>query len=197
MPHYYTKKQTSKLRLKKIRIKVKDIEYDIFSGSGVFSKDKLDLGSKILIENCLIKNNWGVLDLGCGTGVVGISIKKIYPSLKVLMIDINERAVELTKKNIELHNLKDVEVRKSNLFEKINEKFNTILVNPPQTAGKDVCFKMIEKSKKHLIEGGILQLVARHSKGGKILSEKMKDIFGNVNTIAKRSGYRVYVSEKN
>ena len=58
---------------KKIKIKVKDIQYEIYSGSGIFSKDRLDIGTKILIENCIIKDNWSVLDLGCGIGVIGIN----------------------------------------------------------------------------------------------------------------------------
>jgi 16S rRNA G1207 methylase RsmC len=55
---------------------------------------------------------------------------------------------------------------------------------------------MIEGSKSHLERNGLLQLVARHNKGGKDLSKKMNEVFGNVKETAKGSGYRIYVSEK-
>ncbi|MBU0757003.1 MAG: methyltransferase [Nanoarchaeota archaeon] len=194
--HYYSEKQDSQLNLTKIRINVSDLSFEIYSGSGIFSKDSLDNGSRLLIENCLIIKDWHVLDLGCGNGVIGVSVKKLHPTAKILMTDINERAVELTMKNIALHALDETDARKGNSFDDIPETFDTILLNPPQTAGKDVCFEMIEKSKEHLNINGLLQLVARHNKGGKTLSLKMEDVFGNVNETAKKGGFRVYVSRK-
>jgi len=197
MPHYYSKKQTSQLNLKKINIKLKKIQFELYSGSGVFSKDRLDKGSKLLIENALIEPKDYVLDLGCGIGVIGISLKLLYPNIKVKMLDINNRAIKLCRKNIKLHHLDDIAVVNSNLYEKVDEKFDTILVNPPQTAGRQVCFNIIVQAPKYLKKKGILQLVARHNKGGKVLEEKMQEIFGNSEQIAKGSGFRVYISKKN
>jgi 16S rRNA (guanine1207-N2)-methyltransferase len=74
--------------------------------------------------------------------------------------------------------------------------FDTILLNPPQTAGKKLCFELIEESKAHLKKDGLLQLVARHNKGGKDLSKKMLEVFGNVEPTAKEAGFRVYVSKR-
>jgi 16S rRNA (guanine1207-N2)-methyltransferase len=196
MEHYYSEKQKSPLQLKKIKIKIRNREFELYSSSGVFSKDALDKGTGILIENAHIEKNWHILDLGCGIGVVGISIKIIYPDTKVLMTDINERAVYISGKNIDLLDLHDIEARKSNIFDNIKESFNTILVNPPQTAGKDVCFRIIQDSYLHLEKGGTLQLVARHNKGGITLEKKMLEVFGNVSQSVKKSGYRVYVSIK-
>jgi len=97
--------------------------------------------------------------------------------------------------NVKAHKLDNVEVIVSDKFKKIEGKFDTILVNPPQTAGKQLCFEMIEKSKEFLKKTGTLQLVARHNKGGKTLSLKMQEVFGNVKDIAKKSGYRVYLTQ--
>ncbi len=168
MPHYYSKKQTSRINLKKIKVQLKNYEFELYSASGIFSKDKLDKGTKLLIENYIVEPGWNVLDFGCGIGVIGIAVK--------------------------LHNL-DIKVIKSDLYSKIIDKFNTILVNPPQTAGRDICFQIINTAKSHLIEKGLLQLVARHNKGGSVLEKRMNEVFGNVKQIAKGSGYRVYVSE--
>ena len=57
-------------------------------------------------------------------------------------------------------------------------------------------FRMIEESHQYLEAQGLLQLVARHNKGGRQLEKKMEEVFGNVKQIAKKSGYRIYVSEK-
>jgi 16S rRNA G1207 methylase RsmC len=197
MPHYYSKKQTSQLNLKKINIKLKKTQFELYSGSGVFSKNKLDKGSKLLIENAIIEPKDYVLDLGCGIGVIGISLKLLYPNIKVKMLDINNRAIKLCRKNIKLHNLEDIDVVNSNLYEKIDEKFDAILVNPPQTAGREVCFKIIEQAPNYLNKKGLFQLVARHNKGGKVLEKKMHEVFKNSEQIAKGSGFRIYVSKKN
>jgi 16S rRNA (guanine1207-N2)-methyltransferase len=196
MPHYFSEKQDSSLDVKKIMIRLKDRVFELYSSSGIFSKDELDKGTKLLIESAIVKEGFSVLDLGCGYGVVGISIKKMHPGTKILMTDINERAVMISNKNLKFHNLKGIEARKSDIFSDINESFDTILLNPPQTAGRDICFRMIEESKDHLNSDGTLQIVARHNKGGETLSKKMKEVFGNVKDIGRNAGFRVYFSQK-
>ena len=230
MPHYYEKKQKSPLNLIKFSAVLRGNNLDFYSGSGVFCKDKVDKGTILLIKSAIIEDNSKVLDLGCGYGPVGIAIAKANPSVKVLMSDINKRAVMLAKKNIELNRIKNAEAVQSDLFENlknptifgalktkgflgISEKFNvseikkisehaqkpmvfdTILLNPPQSAGKDLCIKMIEQSKEHLEKHGLFQMVARHNIGGRELEKHMAKVFGNVKEIAKKSGYRIYVSE--
>ena len=196
--HYYTEKQTSAFNPKKIAVKVSGDELEFYTAGGVFSPKKLDAGTKLLTESAVVEEGWKVLDLGCGYGVVGILLKKINQSLEVVMSDVNTRSLDLTRMNAKLHKV-DVEIIHSDSFsdaELDKKMFDTILFNPPQTAGKAVCFKMIEESKTHLVKGGLLQIVARHQKGGKHLSQKMEEVFGNVKDTAKKSGYRVYVSVK-
>ena len=134
------------------------------------------------------------MDLGCGYGPIGISLAKALPQSKVLMADINERAVRLARDNIRLNNIENASAIKSNLYDKIEGKFNTIIANPPQFAGRDICYEIIEKAKDHLEKDGLLQLVARHNKGGKQLEKKMNEVFGNAKDITKKAGYRVYAS---
>ncbi len=137
-----------------------------------------------------------MLDLGCGYGVVGITIAKIYPQTQVVMTDVNERATKLTTENAKLNNV-NTEIRTGNEYETVaNEKFDYILLNPPQKAGRDICYLLIEKSIEHLNSSGALYLVARHQRGGRMLEQKMKETFGNVKTIARESGFRVYASVK-
>ena len=195
MDHYFSEKPTSEETIFKISVNALGLSFEMLSASGLFSKDALDTASKLLIEKSKISGTKG-LDLGCGNGVVGICILKKYPATEVVFSDINERAVKICQKNLNKLKLKG-KVIKSDLFEKISGEFDFILSNPPYAAGRDVCFKLIEESFNHLKKRGTLQIVARHNKGGKILSEKMENVFESVEALAKSGGFRVYMSVKN
>ena len=195
MEHYYSEKQSSQLKIKKIRQRVNGINFEFYTSSGIFSKDRVDKGTLLLAENMQVDEEDKVLDIGCGIGVLGIAAVKLH-NANAVMSDINERAVMLAKKNLKLNKLK-AEVYQGDLYEKINEHdFDIIISNPPQTAGKEICFKLIEEAKTHLKKNGSLQIVARRNKGGESLSKKMQEVFGNVKVIAKKSGYWVYLSVK-
>ena len=195
MEHYYSENPTSEFRIKKISQNINGVKFEFFTASGVFSKDKIDMGTLVLAENMIIKKNSKVLDVGCGIGVLGIAAAKLFDA-DVVVTDINKRAIMLAKKNIELNNIR-AEIFHGNLYEKIKDKdFDAVISNPPQTAGKELCFQLIEHSKNYLKENGSLQIVARHNKGGKTLSKKMEEVFGNVKTVGRKSGYSVYLSDK-
>lgn len=193
MEHYYSERQGSPLNIKKMAQKIRNCDFEFYTSSGIFSKKKIDKGTMVLAENMIIKENSKVLDIGCGIGVLGIVAAKLL-NASVMMGDINSRAVSLAKKNSKLNRIK-AEVIQGNLYDNISEKgFDVVLSNPPQNAGKEICFKIIEDSLHHLKKGGNLQLVARHNKGGKTLGGKMMEVFGNLEVIAKKSGYWVYMS---
>ena len=194
MVHYYSENQVSEFSPVKIKAVLRGKDLEFYTAGGVFSIKKIDKGTELLINNCIILDNWEVLDLGCGYGPIGISIAKTT-NAKVIMTDINKRALRLTKMNLKLNDV-EVELKQGDLYKPLNGKmFDTILTNPPYTAGRKICFQIIEESKEHLKKKGILQLVAKHRKGGDMLSKKMKEVFGNVKVIVKGSGYRIYVSE--
>jgi 16S rRNA (guanine1207-N2)-methyltransferase len=195
--HYFTKKQTSEFKPEKIKVNVLGMELTIETSGGVFSPKQLDIGTKLLIESAIIRDGWKILDFGCGYGVVGIALKKKYPGIEITMSDVNERAVRLATMNA-TQNKVDATIMQSDIYANPTldmMRFDTILLNPPQTAGKLTCIRMISDSKSHLNKGGLLQIVARHNKGGESLSKKMEEIFGNMAETGKKSGYRVYVSE--
>lgn len=197
--HYFSAKQSCHDRPFKIHVSVKRecvIEnFDVWSAKGIFSKDHLDKASRLLIENCIVRDGWDVLDLGCGYGVVGIAVKRFFPGCNVVFSDVNERALRLVKKSLLMNKLEG-EVVKSDGFSGIDRGFDCILLNPPFAAGRDVCFGLVDGAFSHLNREGLLQVVARHKKGGAVLSDHMKEIFGNVDVVARGSGFRVYCSVK-
>ncbi|MDK2885766.1 MAG: rRNA (guanine1207-N2)-methyltransferase [Thermosipho sp. (in: thermotogales)] len=199
--HYYSEEPSSKL-------KIKEIELALFNGhiykfktpSGVYSFGKVDKATKILIETLIKENSikdGKVLDIGCGYGLIGITLKKEYPEIDLFMSDINKRAVEFAKINSKLNNIEST-LKQGNLYEVWeNEKFNHIVSNPPIVAGKEVWMNLITGAFEHLLENGTLTLVAYHNKGGKRIRDFMKQIFGNVKELTKEGGIRVYQSIKN
>jgi 16S rRNA G1207 methylase RsmC len=195
--HYFSERPTSRIVPHKFGAMLRGNMVTFHTGSGVFSIKHVDRGTEVLIESCLIEDGWRVLDLACGYGPVGIALSIAF-DISVVMTDVNERALDFTRKNIEENRLsrKDIAVVKGDVYGSVEGEFDTILVNPPQNAGKDICFSMIDGAPDHLKKGGMLQLVARHQKGGKSLSKRMEEVFGNVDAIAKKSGFRVYVSRK-
>ena len=153
----------------------------------------MDHGTRLLIESMILPKNGRILDIGWGYGPIGIVAAKIEPNLEVWMTDINRRAVSLTKKNIELSCLKGIHVCAGELFKPVNDlKFNTILANPPISAGmRNVVKPLIYGAYDHLVAGGSLQLVAQWNKGGKTIFSTMESRFGNSDTLARGAGYHV------
>jgi len=138
-----------------------------------------------------------VLDLGCGYGPVGIAAAVLKPDLHVVMVDVNERAVSLARENAKRNRVSNVEVRCGILYEPVNSMgFDSVLCNPPLSAGMKIVLSIITNAPKHLRENGSFQLVVRSKIGGKRLSSGLEDVFGNAAVLAKESGYRVLVSKK-
>ncbi len=195
MEHYYSEQQSSPLKIRKIMQRIKGVEFIFNTSSGVFSKNSVDTGTLILAESMSMEKKSKVLDIGCGIGVLGICAARLFDA-DVSMSDINKRCVMLARMNAKINDVK-AEFFQGSLYEPVKKyDFDVVLSNPPQNTGKKLCFEIIEGSRGYLKENGTLQLVARHNKGGKSLSEKMKEIFGNVKVIAKKAGYWVYVSVK-
>lgn len=194
--HYFSEDPQSELRVKAVKIRLKNgHEYTFRSPSGVFAFGKSNRATECFLENLCIRGK-DVLDLGCGYGVVGIVSAKENPFINLYMSDINKRAVNFAKENSLNYNLK-VEVRAGNLFEPwAEEKFDTVLFNPPMAAGKNLWMKALEDSYDHIRSKGTLQIVAYHNKGGKRIMEYMREIFSNVKTLVRSGGIRVYLSER-
>lgn len=196
MTHYYSRKQKGPLKKTRFKSVLRGKEIEFEAGSGTFSKYRVDLGSALLINEFEAIPGQRILDLGCGYGPIGIAIQKTCSQCDVVMTDVNERAVKLAKSNAKLNKVK-VDVRAGDMYDAVKEElFDAILLNPPQRAGRKTCNAMIEQGKEHLKTDGTFWLVGRHRFGGKMFEKKMEDVFGNVETIERQSGFRVYRSKK-
>lgn len=196
MEHYYSRKPTSTITPQVLSLRINGLTYTFNSAAGVFSKDHIDPGTSTLLALAQLPTTGRILDLGCGIGIIGIVVQREHPKLTVSMSDVNERAVSLAKRNAAKNKVKPDIRAGDGLRPWEDEKFSTILFNPPQHAGKEVCFRLMQEAHAHLAPGGTLQLVIRRNKGGGSYSAEMERVFGNVEEIGKQSGFGVYVSEK-
>ena len=163
-----------------------DKNYNLYSDNGVFSKDKFDYGSKLLLETITQNKLTGkALDLGCGYGVIGILLANTYPQLTVDMVDITDRAINLSQKNSLNLNLKNVNIFKSNIYENITKKYNYIITNPPIRAGKETIRKFLLNAKEYLELDGQLWFVMRKDHGVKSMIKELEKYY--IVTIEQKS----------
>ncbi|MBU0996837.1 MAG: methyltransferase [Firmicutes bacterium] len=190
MNHYFTRDNDGlKKDPKLIIFKINQSEYTMETDSGVFSRSGLDYGTRVLLETILPLNVKSVLDLGCGYGPIGIVLSK-ETKATVLMADINQRALELAKKNA-IRNKIDVEVVESDEFTSINGKFDAIVTNPPIRAGKQVYYEWFEKSKDFLTESGSFYVVIQKKQGAPSAIKELEKFYPKVEILDKKSGYFV------
>ncbi|BDC19222.1 methyltransferase [Acidianus sp. HS-5] len=168
------------------------IPLSLVSHPGLFSKKKLDLGTRTFLENLIIPDEGTVVDLGCGYGAVGIFIALKNEKLKVYMVDVNPLAVATAKLNVERYNLQNrVTVMKSDVLSAIQEKVDAIYSNPPLSKGVDFLQKFAEQSAEKLKKGGFIQMVVY--KGENNVLKIFSNYFYNVNAIKRSKGYSIIV----
>ena len=202
MSHYFSEVQDVKSAKKIITYEIKNEKFEFLTDNGVVSKTKVDFGTDVMLRTFLNENkkleNIRILDIGCGYGVVSVVLKRFFEKAKILSTDVNERALELTKENIQKNNrTDDFEVRKSFVFDNISENFDVILSNPPIRAGKQVIFEIYEKSFFHLNKNGKFYCVIQTKHGAKSTKKKLEELFGNCTTLVIEAGYRIFRCVKN
>ena len=169
----------------------KNITIDFFSDNGVFSKNHLDYGSRLLIKTFL-KNESdyeNILDLGCGYGLIGISLAKITGK-NITMCDVNKRALHLCERNIAANKV-NAKVIESNVYENILDKYDVIITNPPIKAGKKVILEFLINAKIHLNDGGRLWFVMRKDQGAKSIQKLLNEHY-NVEIKGKDKGFYIF-----
>lgn len=195
--HYFTQTPASKSDVRTIEAELRGMRLKFFTDAGVFSRSGVDFGSALLIESMQIPEASKVLDVGCGYGPIGITAAKLHPANAVDMIDINERAVELAKRNAEMNGVRNVRIWQSDLYEKVETRdYDVILSNPPIRAGKQVVFAIFSGAYDLLKDGGSLWIVIQKKQGAPSAFEKLQSIFPVVEEVTKEKGYRIYRAVK-
>ena len=198
MSHYFQDDPNLASNYKKISFEVNGITMNLLTDNGVFSKNKVDEGSlaflKVLLPLELGKN---ILDLGCGYGTIGLTLAVAKKEARVTLADVNARALNMCRKNAEALNLSQrVTILQSDIYEKIEGPYDSIVVNPPIRAGKAVTYRMYEEAKQYLIDGGSLLIVIRKAQGAESAAKYIESIFGNIKMLDRHKGYHIYQAVK-
>lgn len=176
-----------------IRFNMFGKEYELLSDNGVFSKDGLDDGTRLLLETIAQADlGTSILDVGCGVGPIGLILASVSPERSLTLIDVNDRALELAKRNAAILGVASrVQVLHSDVYHSIDSVYDTIVTNPPIRAGKKVTYAIYEGALSHLKEEGKLILVIRVKQGAYSALAYISSLYKKVDILAKKKGYLV------
>ncbi|NLA33009.1 MAG: class I SAM-dependent methyltransferase [Mollicutes bacterium] len=191
MNQYFENNEKLASELRKIKYQINDIDFVFNSDLGVFSKNHIDYGSKVLVETIINnnKNYKSILDLGCGYGYIGIVLGKIF-NAQVEMVDINQRSIHLCKKNIK-ENKVGADVYISSAYDEVNNKFDLIVTNPPIRAGKNIVLEFLMGAKDYLKKDGELWFVIRKDQGAKSIEKQISELY-KVDLVKKSKGFYIF-----
>lgn len=193
--HYYTDHPESPSEVREISYVLGETELHFKTDRGVFSGSRVDHGSDILIQTVREweKGPTQLLDIGCGYGPIGIALGKEWPRCRILMVDVNHRAMDLARENARENGVAAIVKDAMNLPD---EFFEVVVTNPPIRAGKTVVYGIFQQAWDHLEEGGRLYVVIQKKQGANSAVKELKRLFGHCETVERKSGYHILRSCK-
>ena len=197
MQHYFIDKEHDESDFFDFNDSVIGLNLCFRSCDSIFSKNKIDDGTRALLEaidkKCELNGNG--LDLGCGLGVIAIALSKRF-NITFDMVDINNTAVKLSKENLKKNNV-NANVFYSDGFNEVKNNYDFIVTNPPIKTGKKLLFDLMIGAHEHLNENGQLILVIRKDHGMESLKKHIISVFGNCEIIDRNKGFYILKSIKN
>lgn len=186
----YFSNEDLKSNIQKYDVNILGNRYSFYTDNGVFSKEKLDFGTRVLLENIPIEVLKGdILDVGCGYGTIDVILGKLVDA-NFLGVDVNRRALHLAEMNKKENKLDNVNFLESNCYENVTGNFNYIITNPPIRAGKKIVYEIVMGAKNYLKEDGSLFIVVRKEQGAKSMIRDLEEIY-KVEVLNKIKGFFV------
>jgi len=191
--HYSTREPSAPSRRREIQARLRGKVWTFVTDRGVFAGAGVDPGTRALIEAMRIEPTDHVLDVGCGYGPIGLVAAHLATRGRVVLVDVNERAVQLAADNVRRQHLENVEVYGGDGTQPVRGLiFDVVVTNPPIRAGKTTLRRLLREIRDALRPGGRLYLVARTAQGAKTLAKDIGAAVGPVREVAQAAGYRVY-----
>ena len=192
---YYEDNRDLAHDVQELSVELLGLPLHFLTDAGVFSKNAIDYGSRVLLDNFQPEGAKTLLDVGCGYGTLALTLAKKY-GLKATLVDVNSRALDLAKKNADKNNIEVNDIFLSNIYDQVEGKFDAINSNPPIRAGKEVVHTILSDAYEYLNDGGHLTIVIQKKQGAPSAQKKMKDVFDNCEIVAKDKGYYILRSYK-
>jgi 16S rRNA (guanine1207-N2)-methyltransferase len=184
---YFAKDPSSQSRIATAVWEYGGREYEFLTDSGVFSRGRVDYGSRLLASS-LPALRGRVLDIGCGYGFIGLAVKLMNPQAEVVLCDINHRALALARENAQRLGI-EAEILESDGYARIEGKFDAIVTNPPVRAGKAVYYPWFDGAQERLRPGGALFIVLQRKQGAPSAEKRLEALFASVEEIGHGAGY--------
>jgi 16S rRNA (guanine1207-N2)-methyltransferase len=193
--HYFTARPGSADDLRPLAVRLAGTDLGLVTAGGVFSPDRVDLGTQVLLREVPDPPEHGdLLDLGCGWGPLSLSLALLSPQARVWGVDVNERSLDLLRRNASAAgaaNLRTV------LPEDVpaDLRFAVLWSNPPIRVGKAVLHDMLRQWLPRLLPGASAYLVVQRNLGSDSLHRWLDDTLGpdgfEVSRHASAKGFRV------
>ncbi|WP_318767092.1 class I SAM-dependent methyltransferase [Lactiplantibacillus carotarum] len=197
--YYYTHNPEVVHDEKQWNFEIFNHQFKFTTDNGVFSKRTVDYGSRTLLSafDPTALPAGAILDLGTGYGPIGMALAYQSPERTVDMVDVNELALSLARKNTALNQITNVNVFTSDVYEQVTAtNYAAIVTNPPVRAGKRVVEEMLTGALPRLVVGGTLTVVLQKKQGAPSAKKLMQATFGNCQIIKKDKGYYILQSIK-
>ena len=189
--HYFNEDPEVPSARKRIDVSLPDGSFSIETDTGVFSHGRVDSGTKVLLmEAPALPASGNVLDLGCGSGPIAMTMARRAPGCGVWAIDVNERARQLTRDNASALSLTNVTVAAPDEVPD-NVIFDVIWSNPPIKAGKKELHELLNRWLARLSPDGYAVLVVNKTLGSDSLAKWLTELGWTVKRISSRQGFRV------
>ena len=189
--HYFSAEPASADERRRIEVTLAGHDLTVEVAGGIFSPDHVDLGTRVLLRT-VPPPRGRVLDIGCGWGPIALAAALSEPDVKVTAVDVNERALDLARRNA---NLAGVAGRVTVLRPQdvpAAETFDTIWSNPPIRIGKAALHELLAAWIPRLTPGGEAYLVVQRNLGADSLAAWIADQgWGEVHKVASAKGFRV------
>ncbi len=175
--HYFSTQPTAPGRERELRTTLAGAERRLRTDSGIFSPDGLDKGTAVLLDLVPAPPEHGaLLDIGCGWGPIALSLALRSPQAQVYAVDVNQRSLDLTRKNAELLGLGNISVSvPEDLDPAIT--FQTFWSNPPIRVGKSALHEIMRLWLPRLAPGGTAYLVVQKNLGSDSLQRWLAEEF--------------------
>ncbi len=189
--HYYTRTPQSASRPAECSYEYRGVPLTFQTDAGVFSRGEVDTGTRLLLEALPEEMRGEILDLGCGWGVIGISIARKWPETRVTLADVNTRALSLSRENAKKNRAEVICAESDGMAAFTGKAFDAIVTNPPIRAGKQVIYKMFADAAGCLKPSGALYLVIRKQQGAESCVRYLQTLYGNVEKLDRSGGFWV------